>query len=140
MKLYDNHSCDSFATKSNDVGDLANLTGIYEITEMCRKRIIDTVSRILSFLEAIKALLEQGRESEADSRALAPWLSHCVYRAAAALAWIGSAASHQEEWKTARDKAVCVNILQKLDGDWSIAGRCGPVSAKREAVSTLMAG
>jgi hypothetical protein len=131
MKLYDNHSCDSFATKSNDVSDLESLKGIYEITEMCRKRIIDTVSRILNFLEAVKALLEQGQESEANSPTLAPWLSPCVYRASAALAWIGSAASYQEEWKTARDKAVCVNILQKLDEDWSIAGRRDPVPAKR---------
>ncbi|KAH7325670.1 hypothetical protein B0I35DRAFT_420912 [Stachybotrys elegans] len=109
LKLYDNHSCDSYSRTLQGTASPRELSLRREVTEDSVRRGRETVEVLLGF----RSILEPRDD--------APWMLHCFYKSAANLAWYGSAVSPLEAQTLGSKKATCVDFLQSASKRWRVA-------------------
>lgn len=121
LKLYDNHSCDSFLNKDREKLSAAELALQRKITQDSVQGLKETIARVVSFQHMISS-----SSASQGSYQLAPWIAHCFYRSSVAFTWIGSAVSLQDGSEFFAKKLLCINGLTNLGTRWKIARKLAP--------------
>jgi hypothetical protein len=119
LKLYDNHSCDSYARTLQGRPCAEELSLRREVTEDCVARGRKTVERVLELCSILASRRASSSEPSWDD---APWMLHCFYKSAANLIWYASSVSPLEEQAHSSQKAKCVATLQSASRRWKVAG------------------
>lgn len=121
MKLADQHSCETFATRGREVLDMDTMTLARNITVRCRDIMDATIGHILFLVEKISKtghLMTLGERRPGAS----PLVLHCIYRAIVAQSWMASATSPDISHKYAPGKLLCIELLQQANLRWKAAG------------------
>ena len=124
MKLADHHSCDAFATDQERNLSAADMSLARDITASCREMLSQTANRMVQLGGNLRQFLVDHEYADDDKRmTFCPWTLDCVYQAAVTLAWFGSAASAENASAYATKKEVCLDILQRANAEWKVAGK-----------------
>lgn len=122
MKLGDQHSCDTFATKGQEPLDMSTMALARDITVRCRTMMDEGITRIVSLVHILAESMHHEGPAERPP-SISPFTLHCVYRAMAAQAWMGSATSLDNMDKYADGQARCKGMLEQVDKRWKVAGK-----------------
>jgi hypothetical protein len=119
LKLYDNHSCDSFVGPNRDSLGVRELALQHEITQFSVQGLKVTTTRVISFQKTL-----QSRLDATDCEPVSPLILNCFYRTSIVVTWLSSATSPDDEGLYAANKRLCVDVLGKVSRRWKVTRKC----------------
>lgn len=115
MKLYENHSCDSFSEQKEIEMDPELTTRIRKCTESSHDMMKDTSLQIVDFAQSLEQHILKFGVHMFD-----PWVLHCLYRASISLSHTAAATP---DASYAIGLSICRRVLKLMDVRWKVAGK-----------------
>ncbi|PYI07086.1 hypothetical protein BO78DRAFT_444274 [Aspergillus sclerotiicarbonarius CBS 121057] len=113
LKLSDSHSCDSFPEeKSFDISAAPIMRQCTDISLQIMKRVSTEIVSMVQMMD------RHVQAKEADQ--FSPLELHCIYRAAATMAWMGLNTGDEQYMI---GKGICIEWLGFMSSRWRTAGR-----------------
>ncbi|KFA78770.1 hypothetical protein S40288_08934, partial [Stachybotrys chartarum IBT 40288] len=121
-------SCDSFAARPGQADNMTSLALLHAITENSRARLHQIIAKLMAFEEAVRPDDDRRQTATCPS----PWACQPLYKSAALMLWLGSAAPPEESDSLLERSSRCKEDVKTLGKRWKIADAYQEALAKVE--------